>query len=74
MMAAGNAANAMACVVRDSPVPEKSCVTMNITATPASSPATNHAVAVTRALRMPISAAASRFPGLRAHRDARSCT
>ena len=61
MIAAGNAANAMAWVLRDSPVPEKSWVTMNITATPASAPATSHAVAVTRELRMPISAAASRF-------------
>ena len=34
---------------------------MNSTATPASAPATSQAVAVTRALRMPISAAASRF-------------
>ena len=33
----------------------------NSTATPASAPATSQAVAVTRALRMPISAAASRF-------------
>ncbi len=61
MMAAGNATNAIACVARHSPAPEKSWVAMNSTATPASAPATSHAVAVTRALRMPISAAASRF-------------
>ena len=60
-MAAGNAISAIACVPRPSPAPEKSWVAMNSTATPASAPATSQAVAVTRALRIPISAAASRF-------------